>query len=149
MNKSISTFPRFLYLNIYAFLILLIGGGISVLPLYKISWWLVAVQAAIVIPCLKGGIGILQSWGDKKRKYHVLMERNKDKIRPDTFESYMEAPCGRLLVRIVLKDLGKQKEFKNLKVARKPLKVRLKESCTQQKTVVHTFNIDNNQTPKE
>lgn len=149
MNKSISTFPRFLYLNIYAFLILLIGGGISVLPLYKISWWLVAVQAAIVIPCIKGGISILQSWDDKKRKYHVLMERNKDKIRPDTFEPYMLAPCGRLLVRIVLKDLGKQKEFRNLKVKRKPLKVLLKESCTPQKTVVHTFNHNTGQNPKE
>ena len=34
---NISTFARYMYLNSYAFLLILLGGGIVFIPLYKIS----------------------------------------------------------------------------------------------------------------
>ena len=43
------------------------------------------------------------------------MEKNKDAIRSDSFSDYMEAPCGRLLTKLVLKDLGKENEYPALK----------------------------------
>lgn len=140
MERKISTLPRFLYLNFYALLLLFVGGGIAFIPLYKISWWLVVLQAAVIIPCLKGGIKILSSWKDKKRKYYMLMQRNAEGIRPETFIPFMQAACGRLLVRIVLKDLGEEDKFKSLKPLTKPLPERCKESCRPQKTVIHTIN---------
>lgn len=141
MERSISTLPRFLYLNIYALLLFAIGGGIVFIPLYKTSWWLVALQAAVALPCFNGALKILKSWKDKKRKYSMLMQRNADGIRPDTFSPFMQAACGRLLVRIVLKDLGRKDAYESLKPLKKPLPERCMESCTPKKTVVHTFNI--------
>ena len=141
MERSISTIPRFLYLNSYALLLLLVGGGIAFIPLYKISWWIILGQLAAIIPCINGAIKILRSWPDKKRKYSMLMQRNSNSIRPDTFTPFMQAACGRLLVRIVLKDLGKSHEFNSLKPLTKPLPERCKESCRPQKTIIHTLNI--------
>lgn len=49
----------------------------------------------------------------------MLMERNSDATRPDTFSDYMQAPCGRLLAKIVLKDLGREEEYLQLKKLQK------------------------------
>ncbi|GEM_PF-3409024 len=42
------------------------------------------------------------------------MTRNNDAFREDTFSEYMKAPCGRLLVKIVLKDLGINHQYSGL-----------------------------------
>ena len=44
-GKTISTIPRFIYLNAYAFLLMFMGIGIALIPLYNISLWFVAMQA--------------------------------------------------------------------------------------------------------
>lgn len=141
-EKSIATFGRFLYLNAYAFLLLLMGIGIAFLPAYRIGWWLVVIQVIAFIFVEKGAIGIFQSWSDKKRKYKVLMERNAAAVRPDTFSEYMKAPCGRLLARMVLKDLGKPEEYKNLKQYREPFIKKLGQDCKKpRKSVVYLREI--------
>ena len=94
-----------MYLNAYAFLLLLVGIGIMLLLGYRISWWLLLPQAIVAIPCLKGAHGIFASWKDKKRKYDLLIQRNAEQFRPDTFTEFMHAPCGRLLTKIVLEDM--------------------------------------------
>ena len=47
----------------------------------------------------------------KKRKYQILITRNNDTFREDTFSEYMKAPCGRLLVKLVLRDLGISNQY--------------------------------------
>lgn len=126
-----------MYLNSYAFLLCVVGGGIGVVPCYRIGWWLVVVQGLLVFMCLYKAIEIFHSWADKKRKYHILVERNTPTLRPDTFTEYMQAPCGRLLAKIVLRDLGIPEAYLTLKSLRKPLKERLKENCRPQKTVIY------------
>ena len=42
------------------------------------------------------------------------MGKNKNEFRPETFKAFMQMPCGRLLTKAVLKDLGKKSEYKNL-----------------------------------
>lgn len=139
MNKqTIVTFTRFLYLNIYAFLLLVGGIGIFFIPLYEINVWFLLPQSIVALVCLKNSLRIFKSWSDKKRKYDVLMQRNANGFRPDTFSEYMQAPCGRLLVRIVLEDLGISDEYKTLKKLRQPFFATVKKSCTPQKTVVYT-----------
>ncbi|MCH5216157.1 MAG: hypothetical protein J1F10_04390 [Muribaculaceae bacterium] len=138
MSKyTISTFSRYIYLNSYAFLLLFMGLGIVFIPLYVVSWWLVPIQAIVVIVCLKGCYGIFSTWDDKKRKYKMLIERNKEQLRPDIFTEFMQAPCGQLLSKVVLQDLGKSDSYQDLVKLRKPLITRLRESCKPQKTTIY------------
>ena len=137
MTRTISTFPRFLYLNIYALLLLLVGGFIACIPLYKISLWLLIPQGIGFLFCLKNAHKIFASWKSKKRKYAILMERNEKELRPDTFKDYIQAPCGRLLVKIVLKDLNQENRYKDLLTMKQPLIQNCKESCTPKITTVY------------
>lgn len=141
-EKSIGTFGRFVYLNAYAFLLLILGVGIAFIPIYKFGqWWLVAAQAVAVFIIIKGSIEIFKSWNDKKRKYHVLFERNAETIRHDTFSEYMKAPCGRLLVKIVLKDLDKQNEYKSLKKYKESFIKKLAKAHKPKKSIVYMKEI--------
>lgn len=136
-NSGINTLPRFVYLNSYAWLLLFIGAGVAFVPCYEVSVWLVAPQAVAVFFCLKGAIGILRGWSDKQRKYRVLMERNTPQLRPETFTEFMQAPCGKLLVRVVLHDLACPEAYASLLPLQEPLRVRLRQSCRRQKTTLY------------
>lgn len=136
-KHPISTFPRFLYLNSYAFLLLLIGGGIAAFPLYRAGWYWVIPQALIAFLCLKVAFRIFSSWDDKKRKYEVLMARNTPALRPDTFREFMQAPCGRLLCKVVLRDLGRYDAYNELKAQEEPLVVQLRKKCKPEKTTLY------------
>lgn len=137
---GIATLPRFLYLNFYALLLLFTGAGVVAVPLYMFDeWWLVP-QFVLLGVCWKGAFGIFGSWSDKKRKYALLMQRNAAELRPDTFAEYMQAPCGRLLVKIVLRDLGRADEYRMLRKLRKPFRCNPKSDYKSQKTVVYYHN---------
>ncbi len=105
---GIDTLRRRLYLNSYVYLLIMATVGVAVIPtcLWGARWWLIALQAMVAYFCLYGAMSILRSWPDKKRKYAILMEKNRDCLHPDTFRIFMEAPCGRLLAKVVLRDLG-------------------------------------------
>ena len=137
--KGINTPSRFLFLNTYAFLLLFIGMGIGVIPLYSLSLWLIAPQAILVIVCLRGAFRIFASWGQKKREYMILYRKNEHEICPGSFSDYMQAPCGRLLTILVLKDLDSRPSYKELKKLQKPFLDRLKEGCHGQETVVTVY----------
>lgn len=64
------------------------------------------------------------------------MERNKDEIRDDTFFEFMQAPCGRLLTKVVLNDLGKPEYYANLRKLRLPFWENAKRNCRKQETKV-------------
>ena len=114
MRSRIFTVPRYLYLNLYA-LLLLIGGVVAlVIPIGEGVIWFIILKGTICLICFKGVYGILASWPDKKRKYNILITRNQELFRPETFKEYMEAPCGRLLVKVVLRDLGLSHEYPSL-----------------------------------
>lgn len=141
-KKTIQTPYRFFYLNTYAFLLLLAGVGIGMLPIYTYSLWGVLPQAVVCLLCLYESARIFSSWQDKKRKYRVLMQRNAEKIRPDTFAEYMQAPCGRLLVRVVLVDLRCPEQYRQLQALRKPWRDTWRENCRPKKTVIHSIKLD-------
>ncbi|MDE6322157.1 MAG: hypothetical protein K2L93_07645 [Muribaculaceae bacterium] len=106
--RGIDTTWRKLYLNSYAYLLIMIAVGVAVIPLYLwgFKWWLAILQGVGVYLSLRGAVTIMRAWPDKQRKYHILMEKNRDELRPDTFRQFMDAPCGRLLARVVIADLG-------------------------------------------
>ena len=136
-ERRISTLPRFLYLNTYAILLLLAGMAVVLVPLYRISMWFLPAQLILSLICLKNSIRLFRSWKDKKRKYAVLMERNTLEFRPESFSEYMQAPCGRLLVRTVLADLDRKDAYPALLKYRKTFAENLKSGCRPVKTVVY------------
>lgn len=140
-DYSISTFRRYIYINIYAFLIILMGIGIIFLPLSGISPYLIYVQILLALICLKAAISILEKWNSKKRRYKKLIEANTDCFNPDSFKEYMQAPCGRLLVKVVLDDLGKKEQYNKLKKTRISWIRTIKSNFKVTKTVIYKKEI--------
>jgi hypothetical protein len=128
---------RFLYLNIYSFLIVFAGILTLLAPFYLITKWLFIIQIIISIPIFSSAIKLFSAWESKKKELDILVNRNQDNFRPDTFDLFMQAPCGRLLVKQALKDLNKKEEYKYLLKLQKPLFERLRENCTPKKTVIY------------
>ena len=129
--------PRFLYLNIYSFLIIIAGILALVLPFYRISVWLLALQVIIAINLFIVAGRLFATWDDKKKKIHILKSKNINEFRPDTFDVFMQAPCGRLLARYVLAELGKSNEYKKLLKMKKPFFETVSENCSPVKSVVY------------
>jgi len=127
---------RFLYLNIYSFLIVCAGILVLVLPFYSITKWTLVVQGIVAIKLFFIAGRLFSAWDAKKREIDLLVKRNKNDFRPDTFDIYMQAPCGRLVVREALRDLNMQKEYKTLLKLQKPILERLRNNCTPSKTVI-------------
>lgn len=65
------------------------------------------------------------------------MAKNQGGFREESFVLFMQAPCGRLLVRTVLKDLGVPERYKELKKYKKSFFSSVKESCKPVKTTVY------------
>ena len=83
---------------------------------------------------------IFSSWPEKKRVYKVLIERNEKGLRPETFNDYMQAPCGRLLAHIVLKDLGRQDQFAELDKLQKHFWQIKKSDCLPKETRIVIYD---------
>lgn len=128
---------RFLYLNIYSFLIVWAGILTLVIPFYLINRWTLAIQAIIAIKLFMTSGKLFSTWENKKKEINILIKRNLVEFRPDTFEVFMQAPCGRLIVHQVLWDLNKSNEYKFLLKLQKPLLERLRNNCSPIKTVIH------------
>jgi len=121
----------------YSFILIFAGISVILLPFYKINICFLIVQIIVALFLFGFASKLFYIWGDKKAKRNILLSRNRKEFRPDTFEVYMQAPCGRLIVRSVLKELGKSNEYKNLLKMKKPFWVTAKENCTPVKTVVY------------
>jgi hypothetical protein len=118
-------------------LIIFAGILILIVPLYKISKWTLVIQGIIAIKLFIIAGKLFSTWEDKKLKLDILIKRNQDEFRPATFDVFMQAPCGRLIVHQVLRDLHRQNEYKSLLKLQKPLLDRLKNNCTPVKTAVY------------
>lgn len=139
MNKGISTFPRFVFLNSYAFLLLTIGVGIAFVTYPGLLIWVICCKYIISLFCIASSLKIFFSWESKIRIYNVLMERNKRQFRADTFVEQMQAPCGRLLTLVVLHDIGHPEYYNNLKVFRKSLYSQISENL-HKRTKITIYN---------
>jgi membrane protein CcdC involved in cytochrome C biogenesis len=121
----------------YSFLIVCAGILMLVAPFYRMSKWTLVVQAIIAVKLFMIAGKLFSAWEEKVKKIDMLAKRNRDEFRPDTFAVFMQAPCGRLIVRQVLRDLHKQDEYKSLIKLQKPLLERLRTNCAPAKTVIY------------
>lgn len=114
---------------------------------WRIHWSITVALVISAIICIKSGTRILSSWPAKVREYTLLMRRNHLKFKPETFAKYMEAPCGRLLTRVVLKDLGKREEYKNLKKYKRSILHFVCNECKGEPTVQTKITFFDNERP--
>jgi len=128
---------RFLYLNFYNFVLILSGALALAVPLQLISKWFWILKGIAALYFFGQAINLFSTWPDKVVKREILIGKNKSEFRPDTFEIFMQAPCGRLLVRSVLSELGKSHEYKNLLKLKKPLFDNIKECCKPVETSIY------------
>lgn len=130
-------FFRFIYLNTYAFLFLFCGIIVAVIPLFKITKWFIIPQLIIGLFCIGQALKLLSTWKDKIIKYEILVGKNKKTFRPDSFKIFMQAPCGRLLTKAVLKDLGMREKYEELLIYKEPLLVSMKKACEKTETKIY------------
>lgn len=130
---------RFLYINIYSFLIICTGILVLILPFYRITLWILLVQGLIAIYLFNISLKLFSTYNDKLIKIKILLGKNKNKFRPETFKVFMQAPCSRLMVRYVLKIMNKRDEYKNLLKFKKTFVENMREGCIQTDTVIY-FN---------
>ena len=137
MHSKKSNVARFLFINIYSFLIVFAGILTLAFPFYLISRWTLVIQGIIAIKLFMISGKLFSTWENKKKEIDILTKRNEIEFRPDTFIKFLYAPCGRLVVRQTLRNLNKSGEYKNILKLRKPLLERLKDNCIPSKTIIY------------
>ena len=121
-------FLRFMYINIYSFLLFILGVLIFLLPL---EVFLLLAKIACALWAAYNGAYLLSLWKGKNRKMMTLLARNRKEIRPDTFRKLKGTLCGRLMVNLTLADLRKTGNYSSLSKAEwKEQKKRVFESTT-------------------
>jgi hypothetical protein len=131
---------RFLYLNCYALVLAFLGLALLCVPLFKISPWFLAVQIPGAIKIFMVSFRLWGAWPDKKRMMVLLLNKNKNQFNPESFKLYMQAPCSRLLVKSVLKQLGAQKRYRELFSYRGSLFSEIKKNLTPVRTRVYIYD---------
>ena len=76
-------------------------------------------------------------WEHKKRQYVLLMAKNKKSFSAESFKIYMKAPCGRIMARAVLNDLGIREKYRELLAYREPLLVSIKNNFVPQDAKIY------------
>jgi hypothetical protein len=102
---------RFLFLNIYAFVLLILGIGAIFI---SSELFILIIKFLIAIVLIGYSISIFLKYKRKKRMIKVLLERNRNGFVKDSFKPYMETLCTQLVVIYVLNKIGYQSAFKML-----------------------------------
>lgn len=110
MISLLGRLPVWCILNAYAFLLdaLCIAAGASVLWLRsggQTPWlWVPAAGVAFLLGV--GACRLHMAYGDKLHLYRALLRRNSRMLRLASFEDFVDVPCHRLTVRLVLARVG-------------------------------------------
>jgi hypothetical protein len=105
---------RFLYINIYTFLLFGLAVFVYFIPM---DIFLYILKILCVFFLALGGLSILGQWNAKNKKIKILAARNKNGIRPDTFKKVRSTFCGQLMVNLTLRDLRKTENYSSLSKA--------------------------------
>jgi hypothetical protein len=110
-----------LSINRYALLLDLgasasIAFGVAAWRIFDL-WWLAAVFGLLTLLFLPNAQRIHAQSQRKYRAILLLTVRNAKRWSPAGFEKYLASPCGRVVVRTVLRNIGRSSEYRNLKKA--------------------------------
>ena len=102
---------RFFYINTFSFILIVLGAATIFIP---IDIFYLILKILIAIWCVSGGILLITRWKARKRKIEILVARNLNKLRPDTFRQLKRTLCGQLMVNLAISDLRKTENYQNL-----------------------------------
>ncbi|MDF3820742.1 hypothetical protein P3G55_12565 [Leptospira sp. 96542] len=99
-------------------IILFLCSVLSFLTLFilKVSIFLAIPFIFVSILTFSIAIHLISAYKGKIRSINLLFKKNRVSFKPISFADYMQAPCGRQVVKIVLSHLGKQENYKILKM---------------------------------
>lgn len=118
------------------------AGVAAALPLRKVLPFLLIPQIIISFLLFYYSVKLFSTWKDKKTKYKILLAKNKDGFRPESFKIFMQAPCGRLLTKAVLKDIGLKSKYKELLLYKEPFLVSLKNNFKPVHTRIYINEVE-------
>ncbi len=133
MNKIF----KFIYLNTYSFLLLFCGIICILVPIYKVSKIFFIPQVIVFFIFFYYSVKLFSTYKDKLIKCDILLKKNKDEFRPETFKIFMQAPCGRLVTKSVLQDLNQKDKYKELLIYKEPFFVSVKNNFKPTKTSIY------------
>jgi hypothetical protein len=110
---------------------------VSGIPLFKITVFLCVPQFIVALVLFQSSYRLFSTWDDKKRTYAVLKAKNRKSFSAETFKIYMSAPCGRLLAKAVLSDIGLRHKYKELLIYKEPLLVMIKNNFISLETRIY------------
>lgn len=133
MNKLF----KFFYLNTYSFLLLLCGIIILLFPFFRLNKLLIILQVTISFVFFYHSMRLFSTYKDKLKKCDILIKKNFKEFKPESFKVFMQAPCGRLVTKTVLKELGKIDKYKSLLIYKESLLISAKNNCKHSKTSIY------------
>ena len=132
-----NTLFKFFYLNIYSFLLLLCGIVFLSLSFFEINRFFTILLVTVSFISFYHSIRLFFTYKDKLRKCDILVKKNVKEFKPETFKLFMQAPCGRLVTKTVLKELNMSTEYKSLLIYKDSLESSLKNNCKSSKTSIY------------
>ena len=99
---------RFLYLNIFAFVLAGVAVGVFLLPL---DIFLKALKLLVVFLLAASAVRLFAQLKSKEKKLRILVARNMKEIRFDTFKQLSQTLCGNLMINTALGDLRKTENY--------------------------------------
>ena len=133
MNKIF----KFIYLNTYSFLLLFCGIICILVPIYKVSKIFFIPQVIVFFIFFYYSVKLFSTYKDKLIKCDILLKKNKDEFRPETFKVFMQAPCGRLVTKVVLFELNLKEKYKELLIYKEPFIISIKNNFKPTKTSIY------------
>ena len=105
--------------NVYALLLdaIALAAFVIAVLLFRTTLILCAAFALMGVLLLYGAIGIHGTYPEKCRIYSVLLRKNAQQFRIESFRDFVSVPCHRVIVRMVLSKLRKSFEYANIKKA--------------------------------
>jgi hypothetical protein len=98
-HKKIFSLVGFVYFNIYAFILLVVGIGVYFIP---INVFILILKITLSILLFVGSFNIFMTWNRKQRILNLLLAKNKEEIKFESFKPFMHDLCTQLIVLYVL-----------------------------------------------
>ena len=117
MLKTIREFTDWTVLNAYAILLDAVALGAGLLSI-SLLWngHPILAGLAVMVAAFSGcsAIELHGSYFYKRKLFRILIRKNRNRLQPETFDGRFDAPCHRLLVRLVLHRIGRADAYRGL-----------------------------------
>ncbi len=106
-----------LIVNIYAILLDVIGLVMFAAALLLLRTWFVTAVLCffLAVVMLYGGFGVHSTYPEKRRIYSILIRKNRDGVKMESFKDFLSVPCHRVVVRMVLYHLHQSAMYSAIK----------------------------------